>query len=77
MGGTMTSVVRRRLKTLLRRKEERDLKGLPSQGTVSRRNPSEHMMMPSPQPSVMSHNDNDEAALNKGARHNGYSDGVL
>lgn len=77
MGGTMTSVVRRRLKTLLRRKEERDLAGLPSQATTIGPGGASVGMVPSPQPSVMSHNDNDEAVLNKGARQNGYSDGVL
>lgn len=76
MGGTMSSVVRRRLKTLLRRKEERDLAGLPSTTTTLPPLRSE-AAFPSPQPSVVSVNDNDEAALNKGARHNGYSDGVL
>ncbi len=34
MGGDMSTAMRRRLKTLLRRKEERDLAGLPSQATT-------------------------------------------
>lgn len=74
MGGSMSSVVRRRLKTLLRRKEERDLAGLPSKTTVGGMT-ARGSEVPSPQPSVIGHDD--EVALNKGARHNGYSDGVL